>query len=120
MQTTFMNYSHSGWNVSLANRWLSNVSLKTSDNTLNAPNGGTRTTWIPASTRMTWWTSTVGKEFEFGDSNVEAYLTVNNLLDQSVSAVRIQLGTARPVLSDAGLLRRHGPVLPRSDSAPSF
>ena len=28
--------------------------------------------------------TTVSKKFEFGDSNVEAYLTVNNLLDQSV------------------------------------
>jgi iron complex outermembrane receptor protein len=84
MQTTFMNYSHSGWNVSLANRWLSNVSLKTSDNTLNAPNGGNQNYVDSSLDAYDVVDVTVGKEFEFGDSNVEAYLTVNNLLDQSV------------------------------------
>ena len=82
MQTTFMNYSHSGWNVSLANRWLSNVSLKTSDNSLN-----------PASNQHYVDSSldaydivdvTIDKEFEFNDSMIDAYLTVNNLLDQRV------------------------------------
>lgn len=42
MQTTILNYSNSGWKVALQNRWLSNVSLKTSDNALNAANGGNR------------------------------------------------------------------------------
>ena len=32
MQTTFLSYENSGWNVALQNRWLGSVSLKTSDN----------------------------------------------------------------------------------------
>jgi outer membrane receptor protein involved in Fe transport len=79
MQTTFLNWSNSGWNVSLANRWLSSVSLKTSDNNLN----GNSQNYVDSSLDAYDVVDvTVGKNFEFGDSSVEAYLTVNNLLDE--------------------------------------
>jgi len=80
MQTTFLNWSNSGWNVALQNRWLSNVSLKTSDNSLNpASNQHYADASLDANDVVD---VTVGKRFEFGDSKVEAYLTVSNLLDE--------------------------------------
>ncbi|HEX6398794.1 MAG TPA: TonB-dependent receptor, partial [Steroidobacteraceae bacterium] len=82
MQTTFINYSNSGWSVALANRWLSNVSLKTSDNRLNAANGGNQNYVDSSLDAYDVVDVTLGKNFEFGDSSVEAYLTVNNLLDE--------------------------------------
>jgi outer membrane receptor protein involved in Fe transport len=82
MQTTFINWSNSGWNVALQNRWLSNVSLKTSDNTLNAPNGGNQNYVDSSLDAYDVVDVTLGKNFEFGDSKVEAYLTVSNLLDE--------------------------------------
>ena len=79
MQTTFINWSNSGWNVALQNRWLSNVNLKTSDNALN----GNRQNYVDSSLDANDVVDvTLGKNFEFGDSKVEAYLTVSNLLDE--------------------------------------
>jgi hypothetical protein len=94
--------------VALQNRWLSNVNLKTSDNDLN---GNTQNFVDSSLDAYDVVDTTISKRFEFGDSSVEAYLTVNNLLDERVPAVPVQLGTSGLVLSDAGLLRRHGPVL---------
>jgi hypothetical protein len=79
MQTTFLNWSNSGWNVALQNRWLSNTSVKTSDNALNGNSQNYADASLDAYDVVD---VTVGKNFEFGDSNVEAYLTVNNLLDE--------------------------------------
>jgi outer membrane receptor protein involved in Fe transport len=84
MQTTFMNYENSGWNVSLQNRWLGNVSLKSSDNKLNGPNGGTQNYEDSSLDAYDVVDLTIGKEFEYGDSQVDAYLTINNLLDEKV------------------------------------
>jgi outer membrane receptor protein involved in Fe transport len=80
MQTTFINWSNSAWNLALQNRWLSNVSLKTSDNSLNpANNQHYEDASLDAYDVVD---VTVGKNFEFGDSNVEAFLTVSNLLNE--------------------------------------
>jgi outer membrane receptor protein involved in Fe transport len=79
MQTTFLTYDNQSWRVALQNRWLSTVSLKTSDNTLN----GNTQNYVDSSLDANDVIDvTVGKQFEFGDSSVEAYLTVNNLLDE--------------------------------------
>jgi outer membrane receptor protein involved in Fe transport len=66
----------------LQNRWLSSVSLKASDNTLNAPNGGNQNYVDSSLDAYDVVDVTLGKNFEFGDSRVEAYLTVSNLLDE--------------------------------------
>jgi iron complex outermembrane receptor protein len=79
MQTTFLNWQSESWTVALQNRWLSSVSLKTSDNTLN---GNTQNYVDSSLSSYDVVDTTVSKRFEFGDSDVEAYLTVNNLLDE--------------------------------------
>jgi outer membrane receptor protein involved in Fe transport len=82
MQTTFLTYRNSGWTGSLQNRWLSNVSLKTSDNNLNPANNQH---YVDSSLDAYDVVDlTIGKEFEFSDSMIDAYLTVNNLLDERV------------------------------------
>ena len=108
MQTTFLNYENSGWNVALQNRWLSSVSLKTSDNTLNGNTQNYKDSNLPSYDVVD---VTLSKAFDFGDSNVEAFLTASNLTDDTRSLVPVQFGTSGFVLSDAGLLRRHGPLL---------
>jgi outer membrane receptor protein involved in Fe transport len=84
MQTTFLSYQNSGWNVALQNRWLSNTSVKTSDNNLNgAPGSGGTQNYVDSSLdAYDVVDTTISKQFKFGDSSVEAYLTVNNLLDE--------------------------------------
>jgi outer membrane receptor protein involved in Fe transport len=79
MQTTFLSYEHSGWNVALQNRWLSNTSVKTSDNTLN---GNTQNYVDSSLDAYDVVDTTVSKQFEFGESKVEAYVSVSNLLDE--------------------------------------
>lgn len=79
MQTTFINWQNESWAVSLQNRWLGNVSLKTSKNELN----GNSQNYVDSSLdAYSVVDATIGKQFEFGDSNVEAFLTVSNLLDE--------------------------------------
>jgi outer membrane receptor protein involved in Fe transport len=80
MQTTFLSWENSSWTVALQNRWLSNVNLKTSDNDLN---GNTQNFVDSSLDAYDIVDTTVSKRFEFGDTNVEAYLTVSNLLDES-------------------------------------
>jgi outer membrane receptor protein involved in Fe transport len=79
LQTTFITYRNESWIVALQNRWLGSVSLKTSDNALN----GNSQNYVDSSLDANDVVDvTVSKNFEFGDSNVEAFLTVNNLLDE--------------------------------------
>jgi len=86
LQTTFITYENEGWNVSLQNRWLSNVTLETSSNNLNdgqnGVTGGTQNYVDETLDAYDVVDLTIGKKFEFGGSNVEAFLTVNNLLDE--------------------------------------
>ena len=81
MQTTFLTWQSESWTVALQNRWLGNVNLKASDNTLN---GNTQNFVDSSLDAYDVVDTTVSKRFEFGDSDVEAYLTVNNLLDERV------------------------------------
>jgi outer membrane receptor protein involved in Fe transport len=87
MQTTFLSYQNDGWNVALQNRWLSQVSLPTSSNKLNdgqgGVTGGTQNYVDPTLDAYNLVDLTIAKDFEFGDGNVQAFLTVNNLLDES-------------------------------------
>ena len=79
MQTTFLSYRNSGWNVALQNRWLSNVSLKSSANRLN----GNSQNYVDASLdAYDIVDTTVSKEFEVASGNLEAFVTVNNLLNE--------------------------------------
>ena len=80
-QTTFLSWQNDSWTVALQNRWLSSVSVKTSDNDLN---GNTQNYVDSSLDSYDVVDTTISKRFEFGDSSVEAYLTVNNLLDERV------------------------------------
>ena len=82
MQTTFLSYENSGWNVALQNRWLSSVSLKTSDNRLNGPNGGTQNYVDSSLDAYDVVDTTISKEFEVKDGKLEAFATVSNLLNE--------------------------------------
>jgi iron complex outermembrane receptor protein len=78
-QTTFLNYRNESWNVALQNRWLSSVSVKTSDNDLN----GDRQNYVDSSLdAYNVIDTTVSKQFEVSDGQMEAFLTVNNLLNE--------------------------------------
>jgi outer membrane receptor protein involved in Fe transport len=70
--------------VSLQNRWLSSVNVMTSNNELNgaAGSGGTQNYVDATLDSYDIVDTTISKQFEFGDSSVEAFLTVNNLLDE--------------------------------------
>jgi iron complex outermembrane receptor protein len=85
MQTTFLSYRNGSWNVALQNRWLSNVSLMTSDNALNgSANSPLGTQYYADSTldANDIIDTTISKEFEVGSGKVDAFLTVNNLLNE--------------------------------------
>jgi iron complex outermembrane receptor protein len=77
-QTTYLSYQNDSWNVALQNRWLSNVSLKTSDNRLN----GNRQNYVDASLDAYDVVDvTVDKKFEAFGGNLEGFLSVSNLLN---------------------------------------
>jgi outer membrane receptor protein involved in Fe transport len=82
MQTTFLSYENSSWSVALQNRWLGSVSLKSSDNTLNGPNGGTQNYVDPSLDANDVVDITVTKEFEISDGKLETYLTMNNVFGE--------------------------------------
>jgi iron complex outermembrane recepter protein len=85
MQTTFLSYENSGWHVNLQNRWLSSVSLKSSDNDLNGNTNSPLGTQYYADSSLdsnNVIDTTISKEFEISNGNMEAFLTVNNLLNE--------------------------------------
>jgi outer membrane receptor protein involved in Fe transport len=85
MQTTFLSYRNSSWSVALQNRWLGSVSLKSSNNDLN---GNTQNYLDPSLDANDVVDTTITKEFKArGDSKMEAFLTVNNLLDERAPLV---------------------------------
>jgi iron complex outermembrane receptor protein len=79
MQTTFLSYRNSGWNVALQNRWLGSVNVMTSDNDLN---GNSQNYVDPTLDAYNVVDTTVSKEFEVSDGSLEAFITVNNLLNE--------------------------------------
>ena len=99
MQTTFLSYKNSGWNVALQNRWLGSVSLKTSDNDLNGRQQRHQNYVDSSLDANNVVDITISKEFEVSDGNMEAFLTVNNLLDERAPLFAVGFGTAGPVLS---------------------
>jgi outer membrane receptor protein involved in Fe transport len=86
MQTTFVNYQNDDWTVALQNRWLSSVDLRTSSNKLNdgqlGRNGGTQNFVDPSLDAFDLVDMTIAKKFAFGDGSIDAFLTVNNVLDE--------------------------------------
>jgi outer membrane receptor protein involved in Fe transport len=72
--------------VALQNRWLSKVNLETSNNKVNdgqnGVTGGTQNYVDETLDAFDIVDITVAKQFEFGDGNVEAFLTVNNVLNE--------------------------------------
>ncbi|HEY5808599.1 MAG TPA: TonB-dependent receptor, partial [Povalibacter sp.] len=79
MQSTFLTYQNSGWTVALQNRWLGSVDLRTSDNALN---GNSQNYVDPTLSSYDVVDTTISKQFEFQGGNMEAFLTVSNLLDE--------------------------------------
>jgi outer membrane receptor protein involved in Fe transport len=79
MMTTFLTYQNAGWTVSLQNRWLNSVDLRTSDNDLN---GNTQNYIDPSLDSYNVIDTTVSKDFESMGGTVEAFVTVNNLLNE--------------------------------------
>jgi len=80
MQSTFLTYENSGWTAALQNRWLGSVDLETSDNTLN---GNTQNYVDSTLDSYDVVDITVAKNFEISEGgNLEAFLTVSNLLDE--------------------------------------
>jgi outer membrane receptor protein involved in Fe transport len=86
MQTTFLNYQNDDWTVALQNRWLSSVDLRTSSNKLNdgqqGRTGGTQNFVDPSLDAFDLVDITIAKKFAFGDGSIDAFLTVNNVLDE--------------------------------------
>ena len=86
LQSTFLTYQNNGWNIALQNRWLSNVTLESSSNNLNdgvqGRNGGTQNYADETLDAYNVLDITIAKDFEFGDSTVQGFLTVNNVLDE--------------------------------------
>ena len=78
MQTTFLNFHAESWDVSLQNRWLSSVNVQSSDNKLNGNSQNYVDPSLPANDVIDL---NLSKEFEYGGSKVEGFLTVSNLLD---------------------------------------
>jgi iron complex outermembrane receptor protein len=78
MMTTFLTYQSAGWTVSLQNRWLDSVDLRTADPDLQ-PNQNYVDPTLDANNVID---ITVGKGFEAMGGNVEAFVTVNNVLNE--------------------------------------
>jgi len=79
MHTTFLTYTNASWSVSLQNRLLGSTSLESSNNALN----GNTQNYLDASLDANdVIDTTITKDFDFSDTKVQAYLTVNNLLNE--------------------------------------
>ncbi|HEX6636054.1 MAG TPA: TonB-dependent receptor [Steroidobacteraceae bacterium] len=77
-QTTFLTYQNESWAVALQNRWLGSTSVKSSNNALS----GNQNYEDPSLDAFDTIDVTVSKQFEVSGGNLEAFLTVNNLLDE--------------------------------------
>jgi outer membrane receptor protein involved in Fe transport len=82
MQTTFLSYRNSGWNVALQNRWLGSTSLKNSNNLLNGGPGGAQNYVDSSLDANNVLDATVSKEFEVSNGTMEAFVSVTNVLDE--------------------------------------
>jgi outer membrane receptor protein involved in Fe transport len=79
MMTTFLSYQNGGWDVSLQNRYLGPVDLKSSDNLLN---GNTQNYVDSTLSAYDVIDTTVSKQFEVKGGNLQAFLTVSNLTNE--------------------------------------
>jgi outer membrane receptor protein involved in Fe transport len=87
-QTTFVSFESGSWNVALQNRWLSGVSLKSSSNLLNSATVGGNQNYVdPSVDAYNIVDTTISKNFEVKGGNLQAFLTVNNLLDERAPLV---------------------------------
>jgi iron complex outermembrane receptor protein len=75
LQTTFLTYRHSGWTGSLQNRWLSGVNVA---NSASASQNYVE----PRLSSFNVLDTTVSKEFEIASGSLEAFLTINNALNE--------------------------------------
>jgi len=76
-QTTFISYRNSGWNASLQNQWLGPVSLATSTPTATSQNY--LDTHLGSYNILD---ANISKEMDMLDGKMEAFLTVNNVLNR--------------------------------------
>jgi uncharacterized membrane protein YphA (DoxX/SURF4 family) len=78
-QSTFVSYENDAWSLSLQNQWLGRVRMATSDNALN----GNSQNYVDSSLdHFNVIDTTISKKFEVNDGALEAFLTVNNLLNE--------------------------------------
>jgi outer membrane receptor protein involved in Fe transport len=83
LQTTFLSYQNQSWNVALQNRWLGSTSLKNSNNLLNSSTPGGAQNYVDSSLDANDVVDiTISKGFEISSGKLDAFLTVNNLLDE--------------------------------------
>jgi outer membrane receptor protein involved in Fe transport len=84
MQTTFISYRNADWSVALQNRWLGSVSLGSSNNRLNGanPETGTQNYADSSLDANDVIDVTVSKGFEISSGKLDAFLTINNLLNE--------------------------------------
>ena len=82
MQTTFLSYRNSGWNVGVQNRWLGSTSLKNSNNLLNGGPGGAQNYVDSSLDSNNVVDTTVSKEFEVSGGTMEAFVSVTNVFDE--------------------------------------
>lgn len=78
LQTTFLNYQRESWGASLQNRWLGKTDVFSSNTALS----GTQNYADPSLDVNNVVDITVNKEFEVMSGNLQAFLTVSNLLDE--------------------------------------
>ena len=80
-QTTFLSYTNNSWTVALQNQWLSSVNLATSDNALN---GNSQNYVQPRLPTYDVVDTTIRKRFGVKGANLEVFLTVNNVLNDTL------------------------------------
>jgi iron complex outermembrane recepter protein len=78
-QSTFLSYTNNSWTVALQNQWLSTVNLATSDNALN---GNSQNYVEPRLPTYDVVDATVRKRFGFNATDLEVFLTVNNVFNE--------------------------------------
>ncbi len=78
-QNTFVTYANEAWSLSLQHQWLGKVKMATSDNALN---GNSQNYVIPYLPSYNVLDATVAVRFHAMGGDGEAFLTVNNVLNE--------------------------------------
>jgi outer membrane receptor protein involved in Fe transport len=79
LMSTFLTYQNESWTVALQNRWLDSVDLRTSSNELN---GNSQNYVDPTLDSYNVVDTTISKRFDTMGGELDAFLTVSNLLNE--------------------------------------